>query len=77
MRLTVLGTTTTLQASIELNGNIWRWLTNGCHVYMCDEYQFQLLNTTKMKSAVTVRLCPERVKYVPLLSVRESVVTFH
>ena len=42
-------------------------------------YLLKELDTTQVNAEVMLMLCPERVKYmyVPLLSVRESVVTFH
>ena len=35
------------------------------------------LYITKMKAEVTAVLCSERTKSIPLLCVRESLVTFH
>ena len=49
---------------------------------MCDEHRFMKyrfigLYSTKFKAEQTAHLYPERSKYALVLSVRESVVTFH
>ena len=69
-KLRLSGTTTTWQVAIELNGNIWCSLVKGYCAFIG-------LYTTKMKAEQTAILYPERSKCASVLSVRESVVTFH
>ena len=71
-----------LANSQNLNGNIWCSLAKGYRAFMCDEDRFQWyriigLYTTKMKTEQTAMLYPERSRCAPVLSVRESVVTFY